>query len=54
MKIYKKCIKKCWDCPNKGYGFTSLKCKKEDNRKIEDGDTIPYWCPLEDYNENNN
>lgn len=49
MKIYKKVIDSCWDCPNKAYGWTSLKCKKEVNRKIEDGEIVPKWCPLEDY-----
>jgi len=67
MKIIK--IKKCEDCPNKhtwidNWGITKNSCSIKTKfiqgqgdlimKKIEDINSIPTWCPLEDYKDENN
>ena len=51
MKIIK--VKCCNNCPLLRWNWESDTCVRKDNKKIKDIDTIPKWCPLEDYNANN-
>ena len=47
MKIIK--VEKCANCPYVwGIDFCSI-----EDMDVGDSQTIPKWCPLEDYNANN-
>jgi len=55
MKIIK--VKFCEDCPYiESYGNSIMKfwCRKYNYKIIDDRETIPKWCPLEDYKDENN
>jgi len=44
----------CYECPYvdiKKYKPLLFICKMCMNREIENSDTIPEWCPLEEYKE---
>ena len=64
MKIYKDCngkrIDKCRDCKCINFSITRVfwedftgadECIKRGYKLIPDINTIPSWCPLEDYKE---
>ena len=56
MKIYK--IKCCKECPKVDYTFKMagtkhnyIICTAMSNKEMDNDNTLPKWCPLEDYNE---
>lgn len=55
MKIWK--ITCCKMCPKIGSNYCIAEMRDycyAKNKIVENLDTIPKWCPLEDYSENNN
>ena len=49
MKIIK--VNTCNNCPYIRWDWKGDYCNKKNDKKIKDIDTIPSWCPLEDYKE---
>jgi len=40
----------CGDCPHRYYKGNDLWCEKEEKETYENN-TIPEWCPLENFRE---
>ena len=51
--VQKTIIDQCFKCDNKVFVISEncYCCYKKDLRNIKDVTTIPGWCPLEDYKE---
>ena len=51
--IEKKVIEKCLDCYDKVWVISEkcYCCPRRHLQNIKDINTIPSWCPLEDYKE---
>ena len=46
MKVYRKELKSCWECPNCSHGGKWCDAKQDALFFDED---FPEWCPLPDY-----
>ena len=58
IKLFKKIVPSCWDCPNYNYcidynvgGLEQNWCKLSKKEIHPFNDIIPDWCLLEEYKE---